>query len=395
MRRDSIYRRMVGRHVHLVKHQGKRNQAMNRLYTCHYQSHLLTACSSSNPCYRDPGTHSCRGCLHSGTLCNLPSMQVFQRTNEMRAHEQREAQVFHSHMQHIQQAVSSPTPEAHATQQQRLAPSALSHYHPPPYDISRHLSAAHPLSTSSVVPLSEVQDKYKLPPASKTPPPPDAPAYSPKGSPLRKPIPFNPKEPPTVHKLPVSATSTAVMSTAPVGPPLTRHIYVRNAVPRDHASNVLPQCLPRSHSDSHLIFPSRNTASHAPRTQPSTLGTWSAAMRQDGLFTSQQNLTPMNANPMREANRAGPFNPSQNVGRIVVHKDVSVASHQRWLSSTGNTDNATASRPVLKRARLSSPKEGSLPEDKRGITAKRPRKTIGPWTPRRPQTACNTCRVKK
>lgn len=256
----------------------------------------------------------------------------------------------------------------------------------------------------------EEEDKFKLPRAWKPAPPPHAPPLTspPKSSPPRVPIPYYSGERPRVYKHP----------TGPAGAPSTAFVYpsVLSTTGKEKSLSARIMTAQRSFSDPFLLPPAPKGPFNASTSSVGRIPDADERESHSGSSTSfpdrppagaQGNAEPKGQPRIPAQNPTGPLTASEL--RTIFMNDPNYVHHQKWLANHlkkddraegeaaigPSTPSASSASSSAKRARPASPEEGSLPEDQRGTTTKRPRKTTGFWQPRRPQTACEACRSKK
>lgn len=344
----------------------------------------------SGRCLRDANSISCTSCLDTNTLCDLPGMLPFHRqVKASSAHRDLPA-----HEPSDDRSPSTQLPGQSPLQQDPQKLRLLDvHLHPLAHDPSRRLSLVHP-NSAPVVPLTEVQDKFKLPKASIPPPPPDAPAFREGGSPLQTSAPRALAEHSSKH-FPRSLDATTPTPDEPADGKSTRISQERRPSFKNHLSIIHAQPMQRSVSDPCLLPPLRSIQSQF------SIGTASVA-GSDGKRRTSQFLPsdpPYSQNsdiPIPQgASYFGPGPSGQVAGEAGALQELDWALNKPQVNGTGLSTDTSLRPETRKRLHSASPEDPPFPEDDRGTSAKRPRKTIGPWTPRRPQTACDSCRTKK
>lgn len=319
-----------------------------------------------------------------------------------------------------------PVDKAHSHLSFSDQPSAICQSAPYSLAQSLNLIGIGPrLATTSPEPIVTIQDpeesdKFKLPRASKPAPPPDAPAFS-SSSPAKEaashlqhsrqsrhaPIPFVPGTQPVIYKGTSPLTAAEFAAIHHQLEATTR--AARNAEERRQLS-FQTGGVQRSQSDPFLLPAVGNNAKGC--ATPIASHPIYAGSRIERKFREEQSLsnqkngfsapclstqpqpsqTQKQKSPTAQNNRQTTKQNSISVPDLSVppEKNQNTFGQKRFLQ---NSDGGSEAQN--KRVRLASPEEGSLPEDKRGTTVKRPRKTYGVWQARRPQTACEDCRAKK
>lgn len=381
---------------------------------------LIVSCHRT-PCLRNGHINVCRSCQDIGTLCDLPPVASAYR-----------------HRGTSTRLPSLRTKQLPLQQEQRPAPKSLSQQLPPPappfpadmleVHPTRHQTRSHapiPSSSSSrfkssmrVIQISEEDDKYKLPKASLPAPPPDAPAFSPRFtaaahpfgiSPPPIPIPFTPGVHPPVFKPRSRAASPVVntsMSVLPIGTSRSHsiaHVHRYEDWPKESRSGS------SNYTDPFLLPPIQNVPyqNRSPRTDILHRSSHrDQEQRQQQEVRALEHRPPIVPTPLLQDQPYHTKFPATVLQRgsesrrayltDVLHKDPNSDVHERWFGgiSTLNKPSYTAEEGNKPR-HSTSPDEALSPEDLRGTSAKRTRVTEGYWAPRRPQSACESCRAKK
>lgn len=333
----------------------------------------------SERCFRDAGNDACRSCLVMEQVCNLkprkhahiyPFEQPVHTGNMSKSYYRFHPSIPANHPHHGRTFQGSLVTNTIITPFQRSFS----------FDSRQHRSAK--------VQESDEHDKYKLPKASYAPPP-DALAFS---------------SPPKIASVPVQ--------------PIQNQNKAKNSIPGEH-SIVYQGSAPikGTKSPSMQIQIPANSSEERRQGSKRIVDDKNVARSRFGPFTVHSNgNTPFKAiEPFDMASQdrwqwasqsgAGASIHYQQQGHtqpVAMHAQASSSTtdlgqvsdeptffkYQSWFEEDGECHQA-------KRARTISSEEGSIPEDKRGTSVKRPGKTTGPWQPRRPQTACEGCRSKK
>lgn len=348
----------------------------------------------SERCFRDAGHDACRSCLVTATPCDLKNRVPTPRHHLEQTTYGREPPMIYN--------VASQSANASQQQQGRAIQGSASAENSNFTTINlfpRSYSLDSRQYRSPIIQESEEHDMYKLPKASYAAP-------HPMSLPLPSPPKVSSEKPgflPARHQIMEtkslrqreSPRPIVYTGTAPVKGSNSPAMRVRTSSSSSGMTGNV------SHPDSSQIATSKSNGGSVFKA-PQSFNLALQNGRQKHAEQSSSSLASVNGctEPQQDSSAQYSLNDRLNaVGARRLPSSIMQATHglsnePNYYRYEGSLEKDSG-EPHTKRARSDSAEEGSFPEDKRGTSVKKARKTVGPWQARRPQTACEGCRSKK